>query len=83
MLFFADSAEMKRSQAMLIGSGTTIVVVTLLAIHALDNPYRRRAREASARSRWSGRSRSSSEARSELDDEAPIPCDDEGNATTS
>ena len=40
MLFFADPAEMKRSQGMLIGSATTIVVVTLLAIYALDNPYR-------------------------------------------
>ena len=40
MLFFADPAEMKRSQAMLVGSATTIVVVTLLAIYALDNPYR-------------------------------------------
>jgi hypothetical protein len=40
LLFFADPAEMKRSQAMLMGSATTIVVVTLLAIYALDNPYR-------------------------------------------
>lgn len=40
MLFFADPAEMKRSQAMLIGSATTVVTVTLLAIFALDNPYR-------------------------------------------
>jgi hypothetical protein len=40
MLFFADSAEFKRSQAMLIGSATTIVVVTLLAIYSLDTPYR-------------------------------------------
>jgi Protein of unknown function (DUF4239) len=40
MLFFADPAEMKRSQAMLIGSATTVVVITLLAIRALDNPYR-------------------------------------------
>ncbi|HJR94517.1 MAG TPA: hypothetical protein VJ807_03720 [Gaiellaceae bacterium] len=40
MLFFADPAEMKRSQGMLVGSATTIVVVTLLAIYALDNPYR-------------------------------------------
>ena len=31
---------MKRSQGMLVGSATTIVVVTLLAIYALDNPYR-------------------------------------------
>ena len=40
MLFFADSAEMARSQAMLVGSATTVLVVTLLAIRALDNPYR-------------------------------------------
>ena len=40
MLFFADPAEMRRSQAMLIGSATTVVTVTLLAIFALDNPYR-------------------------------------------
>ena len=41
MLFFADSAEMARSQAMLIGSATTVLVVTLLVINALDNPYRK------------------------------------------
>ena len=40
MLFFADSAELAISQAMLIGSATAVVAVTLLAIWALDNPYR-------------------------------------------
>jgi hypothetical protein len=40
MLFFADSGEPARSQAMLMGSATTVVVATLLAIVALDNPYR-------------------------------------------
>jgi hypothetical protein len=40
MLFFADSAERAVSQAMLIGSATTVVVATLLAINVLDNPYR-------------------------------------------
>ena len=39
MLFFADPAEMARSQAMLIGSATAVVVVTLLAITALDKPF--------------------------------------------
>jgi hypothetical protein len=39
MLFFADSAELARSQAMLIGSATTVLVATLLVINALDNPY--------------------------------------------
>jgi hypothetical protein len=40
MLFFADSGEGAVSQAMLMGSATTVIVVTLLAINALDNPYR-------------------------------------------
>ena len=82
MLFFADSAEQKRSQAMLIASGTTIVVVTLLAIHALDNPYR--AGLGSIKPVAMERSlRILEQARVELNDEAPIPCDDEGNATSS
>jgi hypothetical protein len=40
MLFFADSGEGAGSQAMLMGSATTVIVLTLLAINALDNPYR-------------------------------------------
>jgi hypothetical protein len=40
MLFFADSGERAVSQAMLMGSTTTVIVLTLLAINALDNPYR-------------------------------------------
>ena len=40
MLFFADSAELAGSQAMLMGSATTVIVLTLLAINALDSPYR-------------------------------------------
>jgi hypothetical protein len=80
MLFFADPAEMKRSQAMLVGSATTIVVVTLLAIYALDNPYRRGL--GSIRPVAMERSlRILEEARVDLNDEAPIPCDDAGNAT--
>jgi hypothetical protein len=39
MLFFADSGESAGSQAMLMGSATTVIVLTLLAINALDNPY--------------------------------------------
>ena len=40
MLFFADSGERAVSQAMLMGSATTVIALTLLAINALDNPYR-------------------------------------------
>jgi hypothetical protein len=80
MLFFADSAEMKRSQAMLIGAATTIVVVTLLAIYALDNPYRRGL--GSIRPVAMERSlRILEEARVDLNDEAVIPCDDDGSPT--
>jgi hypothetical protein len=82
MLFFADPAEMKRSQAMLIGSATTIVVVTLLAIYALDNPYRPGL--GSIRPVAMERSLAIlDEAREALNDEAPIPCDAEGNASKS
>ncbi len=40
MLFFADSGEGPGAQAMLMGSATTVIVLTLIAINALDNPYR-------------------------------------------
>ena len=40
MLFFADSGEGAASQAMLMGSATTVIVLTLAAINALGNPYR-------------------------------------------
>ncbi|MGH3126465.1 MAG: hypothetical protein ACRDPX_00955, partial [Gaiellaceae bacterium] len=82
MLFFADSAEMKRSQAMLMGSATTIVAVTLLAIYALDNPYR----PGLGSIRPVAMERSLvilDEARSALADEASIPCDAEGTPTES
>jgi hypothetical protein len=39
MLFFADSGEGAISQAMLMGSATTVIALTLMAIYALDNPY--------------------------------------------
>ena len=40
MLFFADSGEGAGTQAMLIGSATTVIVLTMLAISAPDRPYR-------------------------------------------
>jgi hypothetical protein len=82
MLFFADSGEMKRSQAMLMGSATTVVVVTVLAIYALDNPYRPGlgSIQPVAMERTL---RILDEARLALGDEAPIPCDVEGNARGS
>jgi hypothetical protein len=73
MLFFADSAELRRSQAMLIGSATTVLVATLLAIQALDNPYKPGVGEiepvAMERSL-----RILDEARAVLSETGPLPC---------
>ena len=40
MLFFADSGEGAVSQAMLMGSATTVLVLTFAAMNSLDNPFR-------------------------------------------
>jgi hypothetical protein len=80
MLFFADSGERALSQAMLIGSATTVVVATLLAINALDNPYRSGVGSIQpiAMERSLG---ILDEARTALNDDAPVPCDEEGSAS--
>ena len=82
MLFFADSAERVVSQAMLMGSATTVIVLTLIAINALDNPYRDAvgniepvAMERSLRILDS--------ARAVLDATAPLPCDARGASASS
>jgi hypothetical protein len=80
MLFFADSAERAVSQAMLIGSATTVIVATLLVINALDKPYR----EGLSSIKPVAMERSLvliSEAREVLGDDAPLPCDERGVAT--
>jgi hypothetical protein len=79
MLFFADSAELARSQAMLIGSATTVLVVTLLAILSLDNPYG--SGVGSIRPAAMERSLETlDEARAVLGDDSPPPCDENGRA---
>lgn len=77
MLFFADSGERAVSQAMLMGSATTVIVLTLAAINALDSPYRPGigqiepvAMERSLRLLDS--------ARRALNDRTPLPCDARG-----
>ena len=77
MLFFADSAERAVSQAMLIGSATAVITATLLAIHALDNPYRPGV--GSLRPVAMERSLAIlDEARDVVKDTRPLPCDKEG-----
>jgi len=82
MLFFADRGERALSQAMLMGSSTTVVVLTLFAINSLDNPYRDGlgqikpvAMERSLRILHS--------ARDVLDERAPLPCDARGARVSS
>jgi len=82
MLFFADSAELAVSQAMLMGSATTVIVLTLLAINALDNPYR----DAVGRIEPVAMERSLTlldRARTVLDESGPVPCDARGAAASS
>jgi len=71
---------MARSQAMLIGSATTVIVATLLAIIALDSPYR--SGVSSIEPVAMERSLILlGEARTALSDDAPLPCDDRGVAS--
>jgi hypothetical protein len=82
MLFFADSGERALSQAMLIGSATTVVVATLLVIDAVDNPYG--AGVGSIRPVAIDRAlRVLDEERAIVNDPASLPCDTEGRATGS
>jgi len=79
MFLFADSAEMARSQAMLIGSATTVVVATLLAINSLDNPYR----DGIGSLRPVAMERALhmiGEARAVVGDDTVVPCDEAGSA---
>jgi hypothetical protein len=82
MLFFADSAELARSQAMLVASATTVLAITLLAINALDNPYRKGV--GSIRPVAMERSlRLIDKARVAVDLRFPIPCNAAGEPARS
>ena len=76
-LFFADSGERAVSQAMLVGSATAVVTATLLAIHALDNPYRPGV--GSLRPVAMQRSLVLlDKGRDVVNDTTPLPCDEQG-----
>jgi hypothetical protein len=82
MLFFADSGEGVGAQAMLVGSATTVIVLTLLAIKALDNPYRGAVGrlEPVAMERTL---RMLDTARAIVNDATPPPCDGRGAPVSS
>ena len=82
MLFFADSAEAALSQAMLMGSATTVIVLTLAAINALDNPYR--AGVGQIKPVAMQRSLRILDAeRAIVNDRGPVPCDARGVRVSS
>ena len=82
MLFFADSAEGASAQTMLIASATTVIVLTLLAINALDNPYRRGLGQISPVA-MERSLRTLDAARAVVRDTAPPPCDAQGTPRAS
>jgi hypothetical protein len=77
LLFYADSGERALSQAMMAGSAAAVVSVTLLAIVALDNPYRSRLGrlEPTAMVRTLS---TVDQVRTELNDTGALPCDAQG-----
>ena len=82
MLFFADPREGAFAQAMLMGSATTVIVLTLTAINALDSPYRPGLGQiqpvAMERSL-----RVLDRARAVTGETAPLPCDARGVAVSA
>jgi len=79
MLFFADSGERARSQAMLMGSAAAMIVATLLVIDALDHPYRSGpgAIQPVAMERTLTLIE---EARTAIGTDPAVPCDEDGAA---
>jgi hypothetical protein len=78
MLFYADSGERARAQAMMALSTTTALVVTLLAIFVLSHPY-----QGIGRIKPVAMERSLQilgDARAALAHTAPLPCDASGVA---
>jgi hypothetical protein len=82
MLFFADSGEGAGAQAVLMGSATTVIVLTLLAINALDNPHGAAVGriEPVAMERTL---RLLNIARADVSETAPPPCDARGAPVSS
>jgi hypothetical protein len=77
MLFFADSGEGRTAQAMLMGSATTVIVLTLTAISALGHPYRSGAGQIQPAA-MERSLRMLDTVRMAVSDSAPLPCDARG-----
>jgi succinate dehydrogenase/fumarate reductase cytochrome b subunit len=78
MLFFADSGERAKTQALLMGSITAVIVLMLLLLSSLDNPFR--SGVGGLRPLAMERTLDIvDESLAALDSDVRIPCDAEGN----
>jgi hypothetical protein len=78
MLFFADSAERAKTQALMMGAVTAVIVLMLLLLSSLDNPFR----SGVGGLRPVAMERTLDivdESLAALDSDVRIPCDAEGN----
>jgi hypothetical protein len=82
MLFFADSGEGALTQAMLMGSATTVIVLTLLAINALDDPYGSAVGQIKPVAMERGL-RILDRERAVVHGQGPLPCDAQGTPGSS
>ena len=67
---------------MLIGSATTVIVLTLMAINALDSPYRPGLGQIEPVA-MKRALRILNEARAVVNDRAPLPCNAQGARVAS
>ena len=78
MLFFADSGEGAATQGVLMGSVTVVIVLLLILINFLDNPFH--ADVGGVRPVAMERSLTLiEEALQAIDENVELPCDAEGN----
>ena len=77
MLFFADPREGAIAQAMLMGSATTVIVLTLTAISALDGPYRAGPGQTQPTA-MERTIKLIDDARTAVGQRTPLPCSEQG-----
>jgi hypothetical protein len=77
MLFFADSGERAKVQALQIGAVAAMIVVTLSVIHALDSPFASGGLKPVAMERALGLLE---QGRRVVGATGPLPCDAAGRA---
>ena len=78
MMFFADSGERRRVQAVQIGSIAVMIVVTLAVIRVLDTPFGSGGIKPVAMQRTL---QLLEQSRAVVGASGPLPCDDDGRAT--